>query len=126
MSREGPTGRTVPTGTVMWSGAVTLLAGATIPFFGFGLKMFAFAGARADRFHLRCADVGFFEALRSVPAAFRGEYFSDNVHDFLVEKVAIELDEDAAVEAGGELLGKRRHVDLAIGAPVTLVALAEG
>ena len=125
MSREGPTGRTLPAGTVMWNGAVTLVAGATIPFFGFGLKMFAFAGSHAGRFHLRCGDVGLFEILRKTPAAFRGEYFSDNVRDFLCERVSIELDRDAAVEAGGELLGKRRRVELAIGAPVTLVALAK-
>jgi diacylglycerol kinase family enzyme len=125
MSREGPTGKTLPAGSVLWNGAVTLVAGATIPFFGFGLKMFAFAGVHAGRFHLRCGDVGLFEILRNTPAAFRGEYFSDNVRDFLCERVAIELDADAAVEAGGELLGKRRRVELAIGRSVTLVALAK-
>jgi diacylglycerol kinase family enzyme len=123
MARTGPTGRTLPTGTVMWNGAVTLVAGATIPFFGFGLKMFAFAGSHAGRFHLRCGDVGLFEILRNTPAAFRGDYFSENVRDFLCDRVAIELDGEVAVEAGGELLGKRRRVELAIGAPVTLVAL---
>lgn len=124
MAKDGPTGRTRPAGSVLWNGAVTLVAGATIPFFGFGLKMFAFAGSHAGRFHLRCGDVGLFEILRNTPAAFRGEYFSDNVRDFLCERVTIELDAEAAVEAGGELLGRRRRIDLAIGAPVTLVALA--
>ena len=124
MSREGPTGKHVATNTVLWNGAVTLVAGATIPFFGFGLKMFAFTGT-PGRFHLRCGDVGLFEILRNVPAAFRGEYFSDNVRDFLCDRVAIELDSDVVVEAGGELLGKRRRIELAIGAPVTLVTLAK-
>jgi len=125
MSKLGPTGRTIPTGTVIWNGAVTLVAGSTIPFFGFGLKMFAFAGSHAGRFHLRCGDVGLFEILRNTPAAFRGEYFSDNVRDFLCDRVEIRLDSDAAIEAGGELLGRRAQVELAIGAPVTLVALAK-
>ena len=125
MSRGGPTGRSIPTGTVLWNGDVTLVAGATIPYFGFGLKMFAFAGSHPGRFHLRCGDVGLLEILRNTPAAFRGEYFSENVRDFLCDRVEITLDSDAAVEAGGELLGKRSHVELAIGAPVTLVALAK-
>jgi diacylglycerol kinase family enzyme len=125
MSREGPTGKTLPTNSVLWNGAVTLVAGATIPFFGFGLKMFAFADTHANRFHLRCGDVGLFEILRNTPAAFRGEYFSDNVRDFLCDRVAIELDADVAIEAGGELFGKRRRVELKIAAPVTLVALAK-
>lgn len=123
MARTGPTGRQLAAGEVLWRGACTLIAGATIPFFGFGLKMFAFANARRDRFHLRCSDSGLFEILRNTPAAFRGEYFSDHLSDFLCDRVAIELDTEAPIEAGGELLGRRRHVELGLGAPVTLVAL---
>ncbi|MBA3821066.1 MAG: hypothetical protein H0X17_19430, partial [Deltaproteobacteria bacterium] len=123
MAKGGPTGRTIAAGDVLWQGAVTLVAGATIPFFGFGLKMFTFAGSRAGRFQLRCGDAGLIEILRNTPAAFRGEYFSNHVHDFLCDRVVIELDADAAIEAGGELLGRRRRVELVIAPPVTLVAL---
>lgn len=123
MSRNGPTGRQVAAGEVLWRGACTLIAGATIPFFGFGLKMFAFAEARLDRFHLRCGDAGLLEIVRNTPAAFRGTYFSDHVRDFLCDRVAIELDAESPVEAGGELLGRLRRVDLGLAPPVTLVAL---
>lgn len=125
MARDGATGKTIAKGSTVWNGAVTLVAGATIPFFGFGLKMFAFAGTHAGKFHLRCGDVGLLEILRNTPAAFRGEYFSENVRDFLCDRVAIDLDVDTAIEAGGELLGRRRRIELAIGAPVTLVALTK-
>lgn len=123
MARTGPTGRLLAAGDVLWRGACTLIAGATIPFFGFGLKMFAFGGARRDRFHLRCGDAGLLEIVRNTPAAFRGEYFSDHVRDFLCDRVAIELDAESPIEAGGELLGRCRHVELGLAAPVTLVAL---
>ncbi|HEX3759719.1 MAG TPA: diacylglycerol kinase family protein [Kofleriaceae bacterium] len=123
MARGGPTGREVAAGGELWRGACTLIAGATIPFFGFGLRMFAFAQARGDRFQLRCGDAGLLEILRQAPAAFRGEYFSARVHDFLCERVAIELDAEAPIEAGGELLDRRRRVELALAPPVTLVAL---
>jgi hypothetical protein len=125
MSRSGATGREEPRGAKLWEGTCTLVAGATIPFFGFGLKMFAFAGARAGRFHLRCGDSSLFEILRSTPAAFRGEYFSDHVADFLCDRVAIELDRETAVEAGGELLGRHRAIELAITPPITLVSLRD-
>jgi diacylglycerol kinase family enzyme len=125
MSREGPTGRTLPAGSAIWNGAVTLVAGATIPFFGFGLKMFAFAGSHEGRFHLRCGDVGLLEILRNLPAAWRGEYFSGGIQDFLCDRVAIELDAEVVVEAGGELLGRRKRIELALAPPVTLVALAK-
>lgn len=124
MTRLGPSGRTIPSNAVMWKGAVTLVAGATIPFFGFGLKMFAFAGMQAGRFHLRCGDAGLLEILRNTPAAFRGEYFSENVRDFLCDRVRIELDVNVAVEAGGELLGRHRQVELALGRPATFATVA--
>jgi diacylglycerol kinase family enzyme len=125
MARGGPTGRQVAAGGELWRGAFTLIAGATIPLFGFGPKMFAFAGARADRFQLRCGDAGLVEIVRRAPAAFRGDYFSDRVRDFLCERVAIELDAESPVEAGGELLARRHRVELALAPPVTLVALRE-
>jgi len=123
MASTGPTGRQRLAGDVLWRGACTLIAGATIPFFGFGLKMFAFANARRDRFHLRCGDAGLVEIVRNAPAAFRGSYFSDRVSDFLCERIAIELDTESPLEAGGELLGRCRRVELGLAAPVTLVAL---
>jgi len=123
MTRHGPSGRTIPTNTIMWKGAVTLVAAATIPYFGFGLKMFAFANARPKTFHLRCGDVGLFEILRSTPAAFRGDYFSDNVRDFLCDRVHIELDRESAIEAGGELLGRRRDVEIQLGRPATVATV---
>jgi len=125
MTKRGPTGRAIPKNTVMWKGAVTLVAAATIPFFGFGLKMFAFANARPGKFQLRCGDVGLLEIVRNTPAAFRGEYFSDNVRDFLCDRVQIELDQETAIEAGGELLGDRRQVEVSLGRPATLATLAK-
>jgi len=123
MSRTGATGRREPSGQMLWQGSCTLVAGATIPFFGFGLRMFPFAGAQPGTFHLRCGDAGLFEIMRNTPAAFRGEYFSDHVADYLCDKGGVTLDRGTAVGAGVELLGRRNHIELSIGAPVTFVAL---
>jgi diacylglycerol kinase family enzyme len=123
MGRGGPTGKTLPAGATLWSGACTLVAGATIPYFGFGLKMFAFAQHDTARFHLRCGDAGLFEILRSTPAAFRGTYFSDHVQDFLCDRVRIDLDRETPIEAGGELLGRHARVEIGLAAPVMLACL---
>lgn len=124
MARGGATGQRCAAGEVLWTGACTMVAGATIPYFGFGLKMFAFGEARPDRFQLRCGDTGLLEMLRSVPAVFRGDYFSPRVRDFLCDRVVLELDRPAALEAGGELLGQHRRVELSMAAPITLASLA--
>jgi diacylglycerol kinase family enzyme len=118
---RAPTGRTIDAGAILWEGACTMAAGATIPCFGFGLQMFPFATARRDRFHLRAADPGVTEIVRKTPAAFRGEYFSAHVHDFLVDRVVLELDREVAVEAGGELLGRHARIELALAPPVSIL-----
>jgi len=123
MARTGPTGRRIARGEILWSGACTLVAASTIPFFGFGLKMFAFSEAQSGRFHLRCGDAGLLEILRNTPAAFRGEYFSDHVRDFLCDRVVIAVDGETPVEAGGELLGRHDRVELALSPAVTLISL---
>ncbi|MEO8845199.1 MAG: diacylglycerol kinase family protein [Kofleriaceae bacterium] len=123
MTRSGASGRELPRGEQLWRGQCTLVAGATIPYFGFGLKMFAFAQSRTNAFHLRCGDAGLFEIMVNTPAAFRGEYFSDHVTDFMCDRVAIELDRESPIEAGGELLGRRTRVELALGTPVEILSL---
>jgi diacylglycerol kinase family enzyme len=125
MARNGPTGRVVAAGEVLWRGECTLVAGATIRYFGFGLAMFAFAAEREDRFQLRCGNAGLAEILRSAPAAFRGDYHSAAVQDFLCDRAVIELDREVAVEAGGELLGRHRRIELALSAPVTFATVDE-
>lgn len=124
MTKSGASGRELPRGEELWRGQCTLVAGATIPYFGFGLKMFAFAASRTDAFHLRCGDAGLFEIMVNTPAAFRGQYFSDHVTDFMCDRVAIELDRESPIEAGGELLGRRTQVELALGPPVEILSLS--
>jgi hypothetical protein len=123
VGRDGPTGEVVGTGEVLWQGPCTLVAGATIPYFGFGLQMFAHGAARLDRFQLRASDAGLLEILRNTPAAFAGRYYSARVHDFLCERVVIEASRPVAVEAGGELLDRAARVELALGRSVTVRAL---
>jgi len=128
--RGDAAGRSITAGEVLWSGRCTLVAGSTIPSFGFGARPFAFAGARGDRFHLRCGEAGWLDLLRGAPAALRGGHSSASasasaqIRDFLCDRVQIHLDGEALVTAGGELLGRRRSLEIEFGAPVTVARLA--
>lgn len=126
MARGGPTGRAIATGDVLWEGACSLVAGSTTPHVGFGLELFAFAGARGDRFHLRCGDAGWLDLLRGAPAAFRGDHLPGRIGDFLCDHVEIRLEREVAIEAGGELIGRRRTLEIALGDPVIAASLGGG
>lgn len=114
-------GAPLPAGALLWEGACTMAAAATIPCFGFGLRMFPYATRRLDRFHLRASDAGLLEILRNTRAAFAGTYTSPNVHDFLAERVAIRVSPAAPFEAGGEALGSLEQVELALGPELRVV-----
>ena len=122
--RGSPTGRELARGATLWSGACTLIAGAAIPHFGLGSRVSGLAEAPVDRFRLRCGEVGLRALLRGTPGAPDGRTFAETSGYFFCDHVQIQLDTEAAIEAGGELLGRRREVELTIGDPVTLVALA--
>ena len=46
----------LPRGTVLYRGRCTLAGAATVPCYGFGVRIFPFADVRKDMFHLRCTD----------------------------------------------------------------------
>ncbi|MBK9035204.1 MAG: hypothetical protein IPL61_28780 [Myxococcales bacterium] len=123
--RRGPAERTdgsAATDDVLWSGACTMAACSTVPYFGLGLHMFTFVGARPDRFQVRAGDPGLAEVIRSAPAVFRGRYLSPRVHDFLCTGVTLALDRPAPFELGGDVIGTYRSVDVALGQAARMVA----
>ena len=65
--------------------------------------MFPFAQSLPDRFHLRCASSSAVEILGNLPSVWRGEYGSDTVGDFLVDKVELRLEHPAPIQIGGDL-----------------------
>jgi hypothetical protein len=112
--RGEPTSRALSRGETLWSGPCALIAGATIPHF---------AAMRPNRFRIRCGDTSVRALLRGTPGALRERAPAGAGADFLCDHVQIQLDAEAAVEAGGELLGRHREIELAIGNPVTVAAL---
>jgi diacylglycerol kinase family enzyme len=98
----------IPTGGVIWRGRASVASCSTIPNFGLGLKLFPWAEAREGRFQLRCSTSSAFEALRNLPAVFRGEYRSPTLHDFLCTAVEIRVERDVPMQIGGDLQGGAR------------------
>lgn len=111
----GEVGAPLPAGAVLWEGECTMAAAATIPCFGFGLRMFPHAQRRPDRFQLRASDAGLVEILRNTRAAFAGTYASPRVHDFLVERLELEVTRPAPFEVSGEPMGEQRRVEVGLG-----------
>jgi len=109
-------------GQVLYEGPSRLVALSTIPYWGFGARIFPFAEERDDRFSLRVADVGSFEVATHIRSIWRGSYRNDrSVHDFLCERIAIHYDEPMSLQIGGDVVGRRTLIHAALAAPIEVV-----
>jgi diacylglycerol kinase family enzyme len=106
----------IPAGRVLFRGRAAIATCATIPYFGLKMKMFPFCDLVEGRFQLRCSTASAFETLANLPAVFRGEYRTPNLHDYLCEAIEMRMERPVPVQIGGDVAEGQRdrlHVALA-------------
>jgi diacylglycerol kinase family enzyme len=111
MGQDGrPVGREIHAGEVLYEGPAYILAVSTIPYWGFGARIFPYAEERQDCFNLRIASFGSLAAVAHVRSIWRGSYRSDRLHDFLVDRIRVECDRPTPLQIGGDALGMRTEI----------------
>lgn len=110
-------------GQVIFEGPARLASLSTIPYVGFGFKLFPFTELRADRMQLRASSIGSGEFLTHMGQIWDGTYRSEQtVQDFLVERIKIELDPATDFQIGGDPQGKRSVIRASVSEqPIRLV-----
>src|SRR5450755_2256109 len=108
-------GRPIARGAVIYEGPMRLCGLSTIPYYGYGFRMFPYAEERPDRMHLRVATMTPVEFVRHFTEIWRGEYDNPStLFDYLVESMSIELDPPTDFQIGGDPRGKRAKVDVVL------------
>jgi diacylglycerol kinase family enzyme len=113
--RIGPRGQVVGApirkGEVIYEGRMRMAACSTIPYYGFGLRVFPFALDREDRMNLRIATVGSIEFVSNFPSIWTGKYENlESIFDYFVDHVRIEVDPNTPFQIGGDPQGDRSEV----------------
>lgn len=117
-----PIGAPIMMGETIYDGPSRIVGLSTIPYWGFGARIFPFADEREDRFALRIADLTSFDVAVHLREIWTGTYQSSTLHDFLVEAVTIHFDEPIPFQIGGDAYGARTTVHAALAThPVELV-----
>ena len=102
-------GAPIPKGSVVFEGKVKLCCASTIPYYGFGLRVFPYAEEREDRMSLRLSTVTVPQFVSNLGAIWRGELQDPKIiTDFLVEDVTIEMDPPTSFQIGGDAAGTHR------------------
>lgn len=117
--RVGPNGvvpgSAIPKGGVLFDGPARLVAASSIPYYGYGFRAFPYAEERPDRMHLRISNLPLGPFVLHFRDIWRGEYQNaDKVSDFLVQDVEIQMDPPTPFQIGGDYVGERREVRVAL------------
>lgn len=107
-------GEPIPSGEVLFEGPVTLVGASTTPFYGYGMRIYPFAGLQPGRVQLRVASSGVFEILSKLPGLWRGTHRSPTIHDFWVDAAELEFSRPAPFHIAGDPQGYRERVTLAV------------
>jgi diacylglycerol kinase family enzyme len=122
-SNGRPVGHAIETGEVLYCGPAKVVAGSTLPHFGFDLRFFPFAGRRRGNMHLRIFSGSALGVLTHLRQTFRGTYFPKGVSDFYCQSVHIRASQPMPLEIGGDPCGERSELNLKIAdRPVELVS----
>ncbi len=115
LGQEGqPAGRPIEKGETIYEGSYRLLAFSTIPYWGFGARVFPYAQEREDRFHLRIVNHGSVKIVANLPAIWRGTYRDPDVFDYLVDRMTVHCEAPTPVQVGGDVIGSRTRVDVGL------------
>ncbi|MCA9604352.1 MAG: hypothetical protein KC619_02085 [Myxococcales bacterium] len=112
LGRDGEPVQSIQKGDVLFEGPTRMVAMSTIPYWGFGARIFPFADDREDRFSLRVVDISSLQVAIHIREIWQGTYRSDTVHDFLCEAISIHYDEPHPMQIGGDPVGARTDVEV--------------
>ena len=110
LDRNGrPTGRVVETGDALFDGECIAALVSTIPYWGFGFRIFPFADALPkDRFCVRVVAAHPLHVAAHMLSAWKGTYRNDNLLDFYADDVSLEFPGPTPIEIGGDPGGETR------------------
>jgi len=109
--RKGDAVESVTAGTTLYEGPASMLGAGTTPFYGYGLKVYPFAGMMPGMMHLRIANIGPLKALSNLPSVWKGTYRDPSaIFDFLASDVEIELEQPFPFQHSGDAQGMRKNL----------------
>ncbi len=101
----------LPKGQDLYEGFAPFICIGTIPYVGYGFKMFPFASKRPGFMHLRVCEVPLQTCLSNFyPAVWHGYFRHPKLYDFLVRDVDIISDKALPYQFAGDAMGYKKHL----------------
>ncbi|MBM7117522.1 diacylglycerol/lipid kinase family protein [[Archangium] primigenium] len=109
-----PVGAPIAPGQTLFKGPLMMAAAATMPFYGYGFRMFPFAGERRGMMQLRLGQLRAPSILANLPRLWEGRWFPEGLLDFHAREVHIRFATPMPFQVGGDAAGYREEVTLSV------------
>ncbi len=106
-----PTGPRFGAGETMFEGPLRSVLFSTVPYWGFGARVFPFADPQADTFNVRCVNIGSVHVAANLRSIWKGTYRTPRVVDFSADHVEVELEDPKPLEVAGDPAGTHAKVE---------------
>jgi len=103
-----------PPNGILYEGPCNVAGVATVPEYGFRLKAFPFARTKEGFMNLRIVKAGVLELLVNWRPIWMGKWESNNLKDYLAQKVEMVFDRPMPLQIGGDALGYMDRVNFAV------------
>ncbi|MCL2626160.1 MAG: hypothetical protein FWD46_05020 [Cystobacterineae bacterium] len=121
---DGSLGPPLERGALLYEGRATMAAASTIPFYGYGMRMFPFAERLPHCMHLRIFNCSIPHILLNLRPLWKGTWFPQGVSDFVVEDVMLSCAEAVPCQVGGDAAGECNRIRLRVSpTPIPLMAM---
>jgi diacylglycerol kinase family enzyme len=109
-----PVGAPIAPGETIFKGPVMMAAAATMPFYGYGFRMFPFAGEQRGMLQLRLGQLRAPHILANLPKLWAGRWFPEGLMDYCAREVHIRFATPMPFQVGGDAAGYREEVTLGV------------
>jgi diacylglycerol kinase family enzyme len=108
-------GRPIDNGELLYAGPCMMAAGSTVPYYGFKLRAFPFAGRRHGTLQLRVfTRIPVPSLILHAREIFRGDFAHPGLLDFEADRVEMSFDRPVPYQVGGDAEGFRDKLALGI------------
>ncbi|AWV91069.1 diacylglycerol kinase family enzyme [Bradymonas sediminis] len=109
-------------GETIFDGNISVCAAATIPFWGFKIRIFPRAAQYPGLAHLRAYDGSVPWILRNLPNFWKGKFRPEDIYDFLIESVSLTVrGRDMPYQVAGDGVGYASEIEWGVApSPVRL------
>jgi diacylglycerol kinase family enzyme len=110
---NGSLGPALAKGALLYEGEASMVAASTIPFYGYGIRMFPFAERLPRGMHLRVLSLNSIpRLLLNLHSLWKGRWFPQGMHDFVVEEAMVSCVEPMPCQVGGDAAGEHKTMHL--------------